>query len=377
MHQRVAEYIKRAQAMGSKTKTLRGAGKWILAGVKPVEEKGSFIGKRTDTREKWKDLQHKIRLTARYAGAKRLPKYLTARDRAVIENSSLRLMVERFRGVPSFVQAFYITPGMRECKALAGEIKRAEKAIGILGGHPLIAEDAHRRHNWGLLKIHSAGACVPPGNVRIREVGSNWDWNVRSTLERFADYCLIVPKVNRAYYKGWYLDSDRVAHTVAFSPGYLKIDGQFAQRHGLRRKFYVKLPVHVQRRMLAMVTPSVLTIGYAENMLTLTDATGETYHVGYLENIQRARKAVAEALAAFRKRREEKIEEARIRSNRVWIDLEDSYRSGNCRPMSDQFARQVWSQIGAAGPCAVRADVVLGIRDDAYTRRAAMAALTR
>lgn len=61
----------------------------------------------------------------------------------------------------------------------------------------------------------------------------------------------------------------------------------------------------------------------------------------------------------------------------VYIDLADSLRAGNCRPVTMQFADEVWRKIGASGPCAVRADVVLSIRDDMYTRRALSAAQTR
>lgn len=67
----------------------------------------------------------------------------------------------------------------------------------------------------------------------------------------------------------------------------------------------------------------------------------------------------------------------RIQVRRVYVDLEDSYRAGNCHPMSDQYAQQIWRRIGAAGPCAVRADVILADRADLYTRRAITAAAAR
>lgn len=62
---------------------------------------------------------------------------------------------------------------------------------------------------------------------------------------------------------------------------------------------------------------------------------------------------------------------------RVWVGVEDSLRAGNCEPITAQVARKVWGEIGAVGPCAVRADVLLGVRDNGYVRRAVVAASMR
>jgi hypothetical protein len=61
----------------------------------------------------------------------------------------------------------------------------------------------------------------------------------------------------------------------------------------------------------------------------------------------------------------------------VYVAVEDSIAAGNCAPTTNQFAAQVWKQIGASGPCAVRADVVMTARDDSYTRRALGVAMSR
>jgi len=57
--------------------------------------------------------------------------------------------------------------------------------------------------------------------------------------------------------------------------------------------------------------------------------------------------------------------------------VEDSIAAGNCSTMTNNFAFRMWQELGASGPCAVRADVVLMTRDDYYTRRALGAALAR
>jgi hypothetical protein len=62
---------------------------------------------------------------------------------------------------------------------------------------------------------------------------------------------------------------------------------------------------------------------------------------------------------------------------RVWVAVEDSIRGGNCPTGTEQGAAAIWRQIGADGPCAIRADVLVGLRDDAYARRAIAAAIAR
>lgn len=49
----------------------------------------------------------------------------------------------------------------------------------------------------------------------------------------------------------------------------------------------------------------------------------------------------------------------------------------DCRATTEQFAAKMWRELGASGPCAVRADVVLMARDDYYTRRALGVAINR
>ena len=104
------------------------------------------------------------------------------------------------------------------------------------------------------------------------------------------------------------------------------------------------------------------------------------YHVR-ASGIEQARKkayaARSQGLAAtLRARVDAQVKRAKLASYKsVYIAVEDSTRAGNCTPMTETFARQMWDKLGASGPCAVRADVVLATRDDVYTRRALGAAL--
>jgi hypothetical protein len=97
--------------------------------------------------------------------------------------------------------------------------------------------------------------------------------------------------------------------------------------------------------------------------------------------IEQARKKEAKArvnalvatLAAREQRRVKQEELAHLRQ--VWIELADSIAGGNCRSASEQFAQTAYREIGANGPCAVRADIVLSMRDDMWTRRALAVAM--
>lgn len=106
------------------------------------------------------------------------------------------------------------------------------------------------------------------------------------------------------------------------------------------------------------------------------------YHVR-AASIEQARKKAHAArqqqlTASIRERQARQTKRAGLASMRgLYLDTADSIAAGNCNAATDRFACQMWQQIGASGPCAVRADVVLMARDDLYTRRAVGAAMGR
>ena len=89
------------------------------------------------------------------------------------------------------------------------------------------------------------------------------------------------------------------------------------------------------------------------------------------------RAAVRDAVRGW-KTQDRQIQAAEIPLTRVWVGVQDSLDSGNCAPMTSQFARRAAELLGATGEVgAVRADWLLSVRDDAYTRRAVNAAALR
>lgn len=82
------------------------------------------------------------------------------------------------------------------------------------------------------------------------------------------------------------------------------------------------------------------------------------------------RQDIADARAARAAQRMQRL-------SAVFVSSDDSHASGNCAYGTSEFARKAWSVIAAQGPCAVRADVVLSLRHDAYTLRAVKEAAAR
>lgn len=111
--------------------------------------------------------------------------------------------------------------------------------------------------------------------------------------------------------------------------------------------------------------------GYHSSKPTLEQARREAekarHKAAGVRKEERARKRVEEACRAA----------SMASMRRIWVGVEDSLRAGNCEPITKQVAARVWGKIDAVGPCAVRADVLLGVRDDAYARRAVVAASMR
>jgi hypothetical protein len=61
-----------------------------------------------------------------------------------------------------------------------------------------------------------------------------------------------------------------------------------------------------------------------------------------------------------------------------WVTFDDSIAAGNCRIGTQSFVNRFRAEIGAKGEIgAARASVILRMRDDAYTRRAARVAAQR
>jgi len=85
-----------------------------------------------------------------------------------------------------------------------------------------------------------------------------------------------------------------------------------------------------------------------------------------------AREAIRRVLADARRARREHAQHVH-----VWVTPEDSIRAGNCAAETRAIQRRLERALGAGPLGAVRADLLLEIRDDMYARRAMVAAAQR
>jgi hypothetical protein len=98
-------------------------------------------------------------------------------------------------------------------------------------------------------------------------------------------------------------------------------------------------------------------------------------HVTAKTLIAARRKAAAARRAQVTALRTKRVSRANLR--RVYVDYDDSIAAGNCVGATTTGARAIWQRLETAGPCAVRADVLLGIRSDNYANKAIGAAIAR
>jgi hypothetical protein len=87
------------------------------------------------------------------------------------------------------------------------------------------------------------------------------------------------------------------------------------------------------------------------------------------------RKAVAARSKQVAALRAKRVSRANLRL--VYVDYDDSLAAGNCAAATTTGARKIWDRLQVAGPCAVRADVLLEIRSDNYANKAIGAAIRR
>jgi hypothetical protein len=338
---RINSYIARAQEMGSSAKTLKGAGKYIVAnaeahhGLQYIDRISSGdaepawgfpklrINRPRGHRADYIDQQWRKRVDAR----KRLPKAAEARAREIVNRANAQRARQRLEATG------------------ASAIKRMWDLDAIASNLEYDWPFRQSQSSWagGEHSVSVSLGASPYANGHSEKVWSDNDkW---SGTNSFA-HLTVTPSALI-----WFPD-------LRTPDGSIILD---AKRTG-PREFEVAW-VRQSRGVELAVEHGYLIRGFHCKAASL----------------KAARKKAA---AARRAQLESAI---RIRANRkgyrdfrtIFIDMADSLQAGNCAEISKQFANQVWRSIDASGPCAVRADVVLRMRDDIYTRRALSAANTR
>lgn len=373
------QVIKAAQEMGSKATTFEGAAKYILSNTGSVLQPFSFNGWKRDAEaaDKYKKEKRKNRICLKYAGMLRLPGYLTEEDKQIINNHPASVEYRKLLSLPDFVRAFYISH-IVDIPRLNGFVRKCRKAKGRFINIPAIARHAFETCDFGRTRRNHIGENrIYPGiRTTSYERGRN-PWGGKWTHnDYYADYTLIAPDTTKNIYSLYYVDSNGKEHKVLKSHNFVKIDNSGPNKIAKETTSRTNLPLHIQRRMLDFYLPSVLRVEYDANQkakcLMIVDSLGEQYHIYPVYNLDGAKTQVKDAVRAIKKRRAEVI--SFNNPENIWVQVEDSYNAGNCRPATDSFAKEYLDKIGAGGDVCTRADLLLSIRNDAYTKRAVVQA---
>lgn len=100
----------------------------------------------------------------------------------------------------------------------------------------------------------------------------------------------------------------------------------------------------------------------------------DTPYVNIQKIIDKQQKEIIRRLAEDQGRQKAKTFLA-LHPELVWVELEDSLKAGNCRAETMAFVEKMKAEFGDIG--AIRADKLLSIRMDSYTRRACEVAAKR
>jgi len=317
------EFIARAQALGSKAATLRGAGKVLIAAA----------AKSAD------------RLTKRHRNDPVLPR--TARVTAWLSAKTIEMGIT----VDDLAAMSHGTISRYECET---RIERAAKSW---------VKRIYARCGWALAGTAAVVAMKWP----LRQSQSKWaggDHDVTITIE-------CAPMASGGSVRVW-ADNGKAwsgtnSHAIlGVTPSALihfptlrTPDGSIvldAKRVGPREYRLVGIRQGAGFNVI-VDKPSWFVRGYHSSAKTLAAARLQ------------AASARQKALAATMRRRTENVS---LRT--TWVDVDASLRGGNCASQTAVFAAKAYAEIGAVGPCAVRADILLTLRDDVFTRRAVMSA---
>jgi len=148
-------------------------------------------------------------------------------------------------------------------------------------------------------------------------------------------------------------------------------------------------PTLLHERVLILdaeaVAPRVLRVVYVQQGRGVSLTVGDGFLIrGHLTPGTDLRRALAtvtrrrqKAAMTHRNTRWAKRQRANALSL-IWVTAEDSHRGGNCRAATAQYGQELQRLLHTDGPVgAIRADVLLGLRDDSFTRRAVSAAQSR
>lgn len=255
----------------------------------------------------------------------------------------------------------------------------------IKAGKPLnvesIAAIAHNAIDWGRLRKHSRGSGDAFQPRVTEEDNGKTGWH--RVVRRFACYlCVISPDRKSIAIQA--KTGDKIAiHKIR--------NGCFLhdrQRHWINARRttdwnLTEETAKIMARALRRRLPAGLDCTNDGRKVYVTEkSTGELYHFDCWSHapLSVVREAF-EKRAILRRQEARNAEIDRLLADRaafVWVEYSDSILSGNCESESRRFRESLQKQLSAEGELgAVRADIILAMRDDNYTRRACRVAALR
>jgi len=285
------------------------------------------------------------------------------------------------RKIPAYARHFLVAnPPAR----IALQYKRQAGALlDAVFPRDAIREAAFYRAPWGRLRKCYRGDNSTHAGIRTETNGkSGWDcvsWH-------YADYTAIVSRDGKQIYVVY---PDRSSEIVRLSPNrsIARVDGLI-----VRNKINIATPpairAHHLRRYYSAPLRGLAPVRWEWSReekagYYLETTTGEKYHTEPRPTGPAA-KYYRAAIEAFRKRREEHEKTARreaareflrVRGRDILITADDSVSSGNCPAGTQSFAQRLRDEYGLQ--YVIPAPLLLKIRRDSFTERAALAAAER
>lgn len=247
-----------------------------------------------------------------------------------------------------------------------------------------IADLAFDNADWGRLRKRYSGDPSSTAGIRTQTKGYGW----YTVTWHYADYvCRLSPTGKYVYidygkggqtrrvWRGKFLLADGTRCELARAPREpvkpsLRHIARLYRQHGLNAR-------------LVRQTVNQIGAGSGEHdpngnvmIIVVDDKCGGWYHVDHYMPIDRLRTML--------ERRRKTARAAEIdryldeNGDKVWVSINDSLGAGNCSPGTNQFLNRLTELLQPVGTLgAVRADVILSLRDDIYTRRACQVAVLR
>jgi len=341
------DVIKKAQEKGSKSTTFKGAKSYLIKNTRSFLHNEYYFISSFDRGKNHLKNWNDIKLTKK------------------------ALLIAKANNLPTFEQM--IIPDYTICRKIE-----------------LMALYYNRNANKRLKKISCGDNKENPTKARMNETDNGkTGWN--KVVNRYCNYFCRM-------HNNWiyYAFGDSKIYKSQYIPGIKAciIAGEKIFLDDAIEKY--KMPLHIVKKAMELYLPKIgnLTIEYDNNKnLVLKDFYGEEYHINnnlnkinYYGSLNKCFKSTIKelikiAVHAFRNRRKEAKEKALrekcleiAKNRRVYVSLQDSYKSGNCVTMSNNFAREFLKALDQ--PVTHDIDIawlasdILAIRDDSYTQRA-------